>query len=198
MLRYGILVVCLLSCAAAPPAATAALLGSTGASATFGSAVVADALDIDLISAAGSLGDPDNPRLFDDLTVDTFNDLPDQDLFVADASSEPAWDAFVAGLQDGTASLAQRIQHVGGPATSLTFLPDPGLMSGVVIERIEIEFSTLTFNTPGPDPLNNGIWTESDYAYEVRFFGVIPEPASAAVLGVGLLAALRRASSRRC
>jgi len=171
-----------------------------------GIAVVASDLTLHLSLRYGAL--ESSPRIFDQFR---FGPAVVGSVFSVDASSGAGYSAFVASATDG---ILERVYSegmvttppgspIGGlgigqsPLESAFFVGVPpggnGIdLQGFTIDRIDLRFNQLVFNTPGTDPNHNGIWTDFSYDATITFIGVVPEPSAAAILGSGFLVMIWR------
>jgi hypothetical protein len=73
-------------------------------------------------------------------------------------------------------------------------------LAGFNIDYYTLEFTGLTFSSPGSNPNGNGIWTDYTYSATFSVYGQpVPEPGMMAILSLetGVLLAMGRPSVRR-
>ncbi|HUW58065.1 MAG TPA: PEP-CTERM sorting domain-containing protein [Planctomycetota bacterium] len=59
---------------------------------------------------------------------------------------------------------------------------------GCVIDTITMTIDTLTFDTPGEDPNQDGVWTNMTATITIEIYGTaVPEPATMTLLSAGAL-----------
>ncbi len=119
--------------------------------------------------------------------------------FSIDAFSDPGFLPFLLRATNGILNTVAESFFVGGnlsgaevPETSFfTTFPYGGNngidLGGFQIQRIDLTLNSLTFASPGSNPVGDGIWTDYSWNITLSFIGVVPEPSTAAILGCGLL-----------
>ncbi|MEM9752993.1 MAG: hypothetical protein AAF916_06360 [Planctomycetota bacterium] len=114
----------------------------------------------------------------------------------ADQTSSDVWDIFTE-FMTAEDVLVDTITISGGiNGFRNDVFPGSEVLIDAELEAVEVELLSADFESPGRDPNRDGLWTDYEFSYELRFLGQIPEP-NLATFCLALPLILKRPSRRQ-
>lgn len=207
---FGILVVCL--SASTSIAAVTLLSTSVPILTNAGANQNASSLALGLNYVSGSIFSPTATNtLFSGLTIVQSDSGKS---FVASSTTDSQFDGFAALLTDGTdgnvgggviLGTVYVSPLIGGNSESSFFTLPAGSngidFQGFTIDHIDFLVNSVSINSPGSNPNEDGVWTDYNLSGVFQVFGeqivAVPEPSSIGLVALGTMALVirRRRSS---